>query len=287
MLTILTDCRVLRRQTEMESSSSNPLSEALFSPSPWYKDLMPGFRELSGNELAAHQAPTIHSGCEFTSVCINTATYLQWLVGRCLASGVALKRCSLSHVASAANLHHSGSPASIVVNCSGLLASRLGGVMDASVTPGRGQIVLVRNSARGLMTTTSGTDDGADELLYIMERAAGGGTILGGTYMKGNWNPNPDPNIANRIMKRAVEFCPELTGGKGVEGLDVIRHGVGFRPVREGGVRLEGEKMDGGLSVVHNYGHAGWGYQGSYGCAERVVELVDDALRAGKEKAKL
>jgi D-amino-acid oxidase len=59
--------------------------------------------------------------------------------------------------------------------------------------------------------------------------------------------------------------------------LDIIRHGVGLRPARNGGVRIEREVI-GGLEVVHNYGHAGWGYQGSYGCAERVVELVREAV---------
>jgi D-amino-acid oxidase len=48
-------------------------------------------------------------------------------------------------------------------------------------------------------------------------------------------------------------LCPELTGGKGVEGLDISRHIVGLRPSREGGARLEVEKSDYGL-VVHNYG---------------------------------
>jgi D-amino-acid oxidase len=108
-------------------------------------------------------------------------------------------------------------------------------------------------------------------------RAAGGGTILGGTYDIGNWNPNPDPNIAVRIMKRAVELCPALSGGKGIEGLDIIRHGVGLRPYRKGGVRVAADRttFGDGTIVVHNYGHAGWGYQGSYGCAEGVVELVN------------
>jgi D-amino-acid oxidase len=42
-----------------------------------------------------------------------------------------------------------------------------------------------------------------------------------------------------------------------------------------------------GTWVVHNYGHAGWGYQGSYGCAERVVELVDEIVGKTKRMAKL
>lgn len=75
-------------------------------------------------------------------------------------------------------------------------------------------------------------------------------------------------------MKRAVEVCPKLTGGRGIEHLDIIRHGVGLRPAREGGTRIESEKIN-GVWVVHNYGHAGYGYQASYGCAQVAVGLVD------------
>lgn len=155
--------------------------------------------------------------------------------------------------------------------------------MDSTVIPVRGQILLVRNDP-GVMLTISGTDDGDDEVCYIMKRAAGGGTILGGTYQKGKSESQPDPNTALRIMKRAVAICPALVGkGQGVEGLDVIRHGVGLRPLRTGGVRLEKEKID-GVWVVHNYGHGGWGYQGSYGCSMRALELVDNVTGT---KAKL
>jgi hypothetical protein len=48
-------------------------------------------------------------------------------------------------------------------------------------------------------------------------------------------------------------------------------------------VRIEKEKI-GDVWVVHNYGHGGWGYQASYGCAEGAVELVDEVLTP---KAKL
>ena len=154
--------------------------------------------------------------------------------------------------------------------------------MDKTVIPARGQIVVVRNDP-GVMLTISGTDDGDDEVCYIMQRAAGGGTILGGTYQKGNWESQPDPDQALRIMKRAVDICPQLTGGKGVGALSVIRHGVGLRPLRTSGVRIEKEKI-GEVWVVHNYGHGGWGYQASYGCAEGAVELVDEVLTP---KAKL
>ncbi|GAB1319654.1 D-amino acid oxidase [Madurella fahalii] len=269
--------RVLRREKDVAAGLKAALSDGLFELDPWYKEVMDNFREIPASELP----PGIHSGCEFTSVCINTAIYLPWLVGQCAKLGVQFKRVVLKHISEAAGMSHTGQRADIIINASGLLACRLGGVMDKDVYPARGQTVLVRNDAKSIMPTTSGCDDGSDEIMYVMQRALGGGTVLGGTYMKDNWDPNPDPNIAVRIMKRAVEAHPELTGGKGIEALSIIRHGVGLRPLRKGGVRVEKELID-GTWVVHNYGHAGWGYQGSYGCAERVVELVDEIV--GKEK---
>ena len=121
--------------------------------------------------------------------------------------------------------------------------------------PARGQTVLVRNNAAE-MCDSSGTDDGSEEVCYVMQRAAGGCTLLGGCYQKGNWDSQIDPNLSMRIMRRAVELCPSLTQGKGVEALDIVRFGVGLRPVREGGARIEREK-GGGVWVVDNYGLGG------------------------------
>jgi len=173
-------------------------------------------------------------------------------VSQCLKHGVVFKRAIFAHVTDAAapGVHHSGGIADLVLNCTGLSASKLGGVMDTTVVPARGQIILVRNEADA-MYSISGTDDGAEEVMYIMTRAAGGGTVLGGCYQKGNWESQPDPSLAIRIMKRCVEMCPKLTNGKGIEHLDIIRHGVGLRPVREGGTRIEREKIN-GVWVVHS-----------------------------------
>jgi D-amino-acid oxidase len=253
----------------MKSASGRDMTTSL---SPWYKDLLPDFRVLAKEELPLGMA----SGTAFTSVCINTPMYLSYLMGQCLLNGATIKRAVLTNISDAMSMHSAFPKVDVVINCTGLLASQLGGVMDKSVYPIRGQVVVVRNDP-GTMMCTSGTDDGPDETCYIMTRAAGGGTVLGGTYMEGSWESQPDPNQAVRIMKRAVELCPALTGGKGIKALSVIRHGVGLRPGRKGGVRIEKEKI-GDLWIVHNYGHAGWGYQGSYGCSERVVELVKEIL---------
>ncbi len=111
---------------------------------------------------------------------------------------------------------------------------------------------------------------------------AGGGTVLGGSYQKGSWESQTDLDLASRIMKRCVDLCPALTDGN--VPLSVIRHGVGLRPVREDGPRIEKEQIR-NVWVVHNYGHGGYGYQTSYGTAEAAVRLVYEAL--GDPKAKL
>lgn len=79
-------------------------------------------------------------------------------------------------------------------------------------------------------------------------------------------------------MSKAISLCPTLTQGKqGIEHLSIIRHGVGLRPFRESGTRIATEKIL-GLPVVHNYGHGGFGYQSSYGCANVARRLVAEIL---------
>lgn len=159
--------------------------------------------------------------------------------------------------------------------------------MDSNVYPGRGQIVLVRNEP-GLMMTTSGTDDGSDEATYIMQRAVGGGTILGGCLQHGSWESQPDPNLAQRIMQRAIDLCPSLVPKTGkLNELSIIRHGVGLRPMRNGGPRVEKEKIENDW-VVHNYGHAGYGYQSGWGSSWEAERLVLEILgQSTISKAKL
>lgn len=159
--------------------------------------------------------------------------------------------------------------------------------MDSNVYPGRGQTVLVR-SEPGVMITVSGTDDGSDEATYIMQRAVGGGTMLGGCLQHSSWESQPDPNLAQRIMQRSIDLCPSLAPKTGkVSELSIIRHGVGLRPMREGGPRVEKEKIE-GLWVVHNYGHAGYGYQSGWGSAWEAESLVLEVLQQSHSpKAKL
>lgn len=267
----------------MDIENGGSSFDSLFSLTPWYSRLFPDFRELEKHELPEG----VYSGCEYTGLCINTAIYLPWLVGQCRKQGIVFRRGAVSHIREVKKMHHSGAEADIIINASGLGSKNLGGVADSLVMPIRGQIALVENEAEP-MYNVSGTDDGPDEVSYLMTRAAGGGTVLGGTYQRGKWDPEPDPEITKRIIKRAVALAPSLTKGKGVDAVKLIRSGVGLRPYREGGVRVEADldTLEDTL-VVHNYGHAGWGYQGSYGCAQHVKKLVTEHLENSIDPKKL
>jgi hypothetical protein len=89
---------------------------------------------------------------EFTSVCINTAVYLPWLVGQCIGRvGDMLKHSSLEDGTVLDALTHQPwqvdcgvDAADVVINCTGLSSKTLGGVLDDKMYPARGQIVVVR-----------------------------------------------------------------------------------------------------------------------------------------------
>lgn len=78
----------------------------------------------------------------------------------------------MEHVADAASLNASSTPADLVINCTGLMARNLGGVEDKTVIPARGQVVVVRNDP-GVMATISNTDSKNNEMAYMMSRPGG------------------------------------------------------------------------------------------------------------------
>lgn len=100
--------------------------------------------------------------------------------------------------------------------------------------------------------------------------------------MPHDFTPDIDLQLAQRFMKTVVDFCPEIVSSKqGKQDLKVVRHNVGLRPVREGGPRIEKERiMDDSTSsvhvVVHCYGHGGFGYQTSWASAAMVCRIVEE-----------
>lgn len=95
---------------------------------------------------------------------------------------------------------------------------------------------------------------------YVFPRGPHNGVILGGCRLDNDWSGEVNPEFAEDIKRRCCALVPEL--GK-PEDLRVIQHGVGLRPSRKGGARIEREKV-GRATVIHNYGAGGAGYQASW-----------------------
>lgn len=89
--------------------------------------------------------------------------------------------------------------------------------------------------------------------------------LIGGTFQTNDWDTSIDMPTAERMFSRAKTFFPVLNHPQ----TRILSHNVGLRPAREGGPRLEAQRMDmpakGGLIptstdatvnalVIHAYG---------------------------------
>jgi len=213
----------------------------------------------------------------FRTVTIDVPAYLPYLLARFLAKGGSIVRNSLQHISQVLEGALTPFKPDALVVCAGIGARSLGGVEDKDVFPIRGQTVLIRAPWVKYGLTMNGKDD----VTYIIPRRSGD-VILGGTRNMGDWYPKPRPETKIAILKRAIALSPELAppGTKNPTYEDlvplIIEEGCGLRPGREGGIRLERETVS-GIPVVHNYGHAGYGYQASWGSASVALKLLNEA----------
>ncbi|KAJ1913552.1 hypothetical protein IWQ60_009160 [Tieghemiomyces parasiticus] len=240
----------------------------------WFKDLVPGFRTLEPSELL----PKTVYGITYNKIAINVPVYLSWLQDQTRASGVELIPTTnyFGHIADA--FAHAGKTSAVVINCTGLGASRLGGVEDSQVYSIRGQWMLVRAPSAKNSINVTHIPGKIDLMTTIIPR--GDGTVfLGGTKEKASEDTTVYKEIADIIWERCSAACPELRQDR--EAWEarpepkepfVLQEGAGLRPGRTGGPRIELEKLD--KFVVHNYGHAGYGYQTSWACAAQVLDLI-------------
>lgn len=224
-------------------------------PGPqWWADAVGGVRPARSDELP----PGYPYGLRFAVPLVEMPVYLPWLAAEAERRGIALER---RHIAS---LAEAGKGADLVVNCAGLGARTLVG--DLSVTPVRGQIVRVANPGLALSVRDEEHPGGR---AYVHPRVHD--CILGGTLDEGAWDTTPDPAVGAAIVRRCLDIAPALRGA------EVLEHVAGLRPARPE-VRLEGEPATGGCPrVIHDYGHGGSGITLSWGCADDVAALAEQA----------
>jgi len=85
------------------------------------------------------------------------------------------------------------------------------------------------------------------------------------------------PYQAAAIRDRCEKLVPSLRTA------EFVQHKVGLRPYREGGVRVEAERIKNGphsALVIHNYGHGGYGICTAPGTSKYAVELAKNAHRS-------
>ncbi|QIS11210.1 FAD-dependent oxidoreductase [Nocardia arthritidis] len=225
------------------------LASSLSSEPPDWVDELGDVRICSAEELPDGMV----LGLWNTVPLIDLPCYLRYLVDRLAAAGVFVVQRTVR------DLTEATSAAPIVVNCTGIGARALAG--DDGVQPVRGQHVIVRNP--GIDYFYYETIDSPEWAGFFPH---GERLILGGIRQPGEWSLEPDPELADRILRRCIAVEPKLAEA------EVLGHEVGLRPGRAE-ARLEIEHF-GDARVVHNYGHDGLGVSLSWGSAREVTRLL-------------
>ncbi|MFI5322751.1 MAG: FAD-dependent oxidoreductase [Thermodesulfobacteriota bacterium] len=219
---------------------------------PFWGSAVRSYRRAASEELP----PGYVDGFVTVVPRIETPAYMKYLLKSYADLGGEIKKLDIE----ADSLEELSLDRTLVVNCAGLGGGKLCG--DGNTFPIRGQIVRVSNI--GLKRVVS-VESGRLAPIYIVPRNED--CILGGTAEENDWNLNIDPDTSDQILKKCMTIEPALAGA------EVIGHRVGLRPGRTE-VRLETEKLPGGRTVIHNYGHGGAGFTLSWGCAEDVLKLA-------------
>ena len=214
--------------------------------------------------------PGFGSGWRYAAPLVHMPAYLEYLRARFGAAGGRVLAGPVRSLPAAAAEH----AARAVVNCTGTGARDL--AADPAVTPHSGQVVLAANP--GITQFFIGLPGAGAELVYLFPH--GDTVVLGGTVVGGDWNTDPVPALADRILRDCAAIEPRLARPR------VLAHRVGLRPYRPR-IRLEAEPAGPATPagppppvVVHNYGHGGAGVTLSWGCAREAAALAAPAATA-------
>ena len=218
---------------------------------PWWKNAVKQFRRLNPDNL-----PDIYKdGYHFEVPFIDSSIHMPWLVERFKKLGGKIRKSVVQ------DFLVIDSEGGIIVNCTGIGAGKLAN--DKSLYPVKGQSVRIRGTNDGGYYLDQ---HGSLALSYVLPRS--NDIVLGGTAVEHDSTTEPEEEITEQIIRKARQLDPSLW-------IDSIKHvAAGLRPARPE-VRLEAEQI-GGRLIIHNYGHGGAGYTLSWGCADEVVELIQN-----------
>jgi glycine/D-amino acid oxidase-like deaminating enzyme len=215
-------------------------------------------------------------GASYKTWVLNSPLYIQFLVRKLTFKyGVIFTRAELISLKQVSQAY----PGHTVINASGTGLQWDGGY-DADCFQIRGQTLLVRAPQSCPYLEKTITHQSKDGLwTFVIPRPHHGGVILGGTKQLNDYQSTPKEEDTNRLIERARVLYPELF----IDGeLDIRNINVGFRPARNGGMKVEVEAHGKEATIVHAYGAGGMGYELSYGVAKKVEEIVSSLASKSK-----
>ncbi|KAF7388819.1 hypothetical protein HZH66_009956 [Vespula vulgaris] len=246
------------------------ISGYIFANSPsiiknhWMEKLVPIYRNVTKEEFQL-VGGNWKFGCFFTTLLTECKLYLPWILQQLKHNGAVVKKQKID------SLKELTTEYNIIMNCSGLEARNL--CSDRHMVPIRGQIIKV--AAPWLKTFFYGELD-----TYIIP-GFNGVVTLGGTRNFDSENMKLCPYESAAIRTRCETLVPSLRT------VENIREEVGLRPHRDGGVRVEAEFIANGCrktTIIHNYGHGGYGVCTAPGTAQYAVQLAINAHRSSIAK---
>jgi D-amino-acid oxidase len=242
-------------------------------PHPWWKDLVTAYKVLDSSSLPSG----VMFGVSFETFTIDPPIYTAHLLNKieklggrsfraCLPTNKGIKGAVEEATKMINENPETDAPVWAVVNATGLRAKEM--LQDANLYPIRGQTVRVKGVANRVTTRLGAVKE---DVAAIMPRPYSGITVIGVTIEPNIWETTIDEDKIPELLERAKVLAPELTNESGE--FDIVKVGVGLRPGRKGGARVELDCSN-GFPVVHAYGVAGAGYQNSVGCARKVLKLL-------------
>jgi len=159
----------------------------------------------------------------------------------------------------------------VIVNCTGLGAKEL--QQDPLVYPIRGHIIRVK--APWIKSVLIDDSDIGNYIIPNQDTV-----VLGGTHDRDQWDTEPRQVDRSFVHDGCSSLFPSLKDA------EVVTEWIGLRPgrlrlrVETQPVTVHGRPM----TVIHNYGHGGSGLTLFWGCALRVVELLEQVTEEQQQQ---
>ncbi|GMG23281.1 hypothetical protein B5S30_g203 [[Candida] boidinii] len=233
---------------------------------PWFKDRVVDYKWLGSDEKRFPGVVNLHKILSFT---ISTTFYLTYLMNECIKLGLKVRRHTIKNLAEGYTLPFFPNP-DIVINCTGLLFTKLPDCKDEKLHPIRGHVIVLENELPYQFYFEE-EDPVKEGEFFMMFPRKEGGLVVGGIYDDGTWDNSIDEVYVNRLKTKTQKYVKEFPGE-----FKIVRHQVAFRPGRTGGPLISLDKIASiNRPVIHNYGCGSLGYIESFGAAEETIKLLD------------